>query len=44
LELEQPCRYVTRPARTNERVQANAAGQVRLKLKATWRTWPDATW
>ena len=31
------CRYITRPALANERVQTNAAGQVVLKLKTTWR-------
>ncbi len=31
--LEQLCRYITRPALANERVQTNAAGQVVLKLK-----------
>ena len=30
---EQPCRYITRPALANERMQANAAEQVVLKLK-----------
>ena len=35
--LEQLCRYVTRPARANERVEANASGQVVLKLKTAWR-------
>jgi len=35
--LEQLCRYITRPALANERVQANAAGQVVLKLKTPWR-------
>ena len=30
---EQLCRYITRPALANERVQTNAAGQVVLKLK-----------
>ena len=35
--LEQLCRYITRPARANERVQTNAAGQVVLKLKTAWR-------
>jgi len=35
--LEQLCRYVTRPALANERVQTNAAGQVVLKLKTAWR-------
>ena len=31
--LEQLCRYITRPALANERLQCNAAGQVVLKLK-----------
>ena len=35
--LEQLCRTITRPARANERVQTNAAGQVVLKLKTAWR-------
>ena len=35
--LEQLCRYITRPALANERVRANAAGQVVLKLKTAWR-------
>ena len=35
--LEQLCRYITRPALANERVQCNAAGQVVLKLKTLWR-------
>jgi Putative transposase len=35
--LEQLCRYITRPALANERVQSNAAGQVVLKLKTPWR-------
>ena len=34
--LEQRCRYITRPALANERVQTNAAGQVVLKLKTPW--------
>ena len=38
--LEQLCRYITRPALANERVQTNAAGQVVLKLKTPW---PDGT-
>ena len=38
--LEQLCRYITRPALANERVQPNAAGQVVLKLKTPW---PDGT-
>ena len=36
-KLEQLCRYITRPALANERVQTNAAGQVVLKLKTAWR-------
>ena len=35
--LEQLCRYITRPALANERVQTNAAGQVVLKLKTPLR-------
>jgi hypothetical protein len=35
--LEQPCRYITRPALANERVQTNAVGQVVLRLKTPWR-------
>jgi len=35
--LEQLCRYITRPALANERVQTNTAGQVVLKLKTPWR-------
>ncbi len=35
--LEQLCRYITRPALANERVQTNIAGQVVLKLKTAWR-------
>jgi Putative transposase/Transposase zinc-binding domain len=35
--LEQLCRYITRPALANDRVQINAAGQVELKLKTPWR-------
>ena len=38
--LEQLCRYITRPALANQRVQCNAAGQVVLKLK---RPWHDGT-
>jgi hypothetical protein len=30
-------RYITRPTLSDERVQLNAAGQVELKLKSTWR-------
>jgi hypothetical protein len=35
--LEQLCRYITRPALANKRMQCNAAGQVVLKLKTLWR-------
>ncbi len=35
--LEQLCRYITRPALANERVQINAAGLVVLKLKTPCR-------
>jgi len=35
--LEQLCRYITRPALANERVQTNPARQVVLKLKTAWR-------
>ncbi len=35
--LEQLCRYITRPALSDERVQLNAAGQVELKLQTPWR-------
>jgi hypothetical protein len=35
--LERLCRYITRPALANDRVQVNAAGQVELKLKTAWR-------
>lgn len=35
--LEQLCRYITRPALSDERVQINVAGQVELKLKTPWR-------
>ena len=35
--LEQLCRYITRSALANERVQTNAAGQVELELKTPWR-------
>ncbi|MCL4696393.1 MAG: transposase, partial [Burkholderiaceae bacterium] len=35
--LEQLCRYITRPALSDERLQLNAAGQVELKLKTPWR-------
>ena len=35
--LEQLCRYITRPALSEERIQLDAAGQVQLKLKTPWR-------
>ncbi len=35
--LEQLCRYITRPALSDERVQLNAAGPLELKLKTPWR-------
>ena len=35
--LEQLCRYITRPALSDERIQLNAVGQVELKLKTPWR-------
>ena len=35
--LEQLCRYISRPALSEERLQRNAAGQVVLKLKTPWR-------
>ena len=35
--LEQLCRYITRPALANERVQTNAARQAGLKLKTPRR-------
>ena len=34
---EQLCRYITRPALSDEQVQLNAASQVELKLKTLWR-------
>jgi len=34
-QLEQLCRYITRPALSDERVQLNDAGQVELKLKTS---------
>jgi hypothetical protein len=33
-ELEQLCRYITRPAIANERLKRNRAGQVALQLKS----------
>ena len=35
--LEQLCRYITRPALADERLQLNDAAQVELKLKTPWR-------
>jgi hypothetical protein len=35
--LERLCRYITRPALSDERIQVNAAGQVELELKTPWR-------
>ena len=35
--LEQPCRYITRPATSDERVQFDAAGQLELERKTPWR-------
>jgi len=36
-QLEQPCRYITRPALANERLSRNAKGQVVLQLKSPYR-------
>jgi hypothetical protein len=38
--LEQLCRYIARPALSDERVQLNAAGQVELKLTTPRRDGP----
>ena len=35
--LEQLCRYITRPAISNERLSINREGNVVLKLKTPWR-------
>jgi hypothetical protein len=35
--LEQRCRYMTRPALSDDRLQLDAAGQVESKLKTPWR-------
>ena len=35
--IEQPCRYITRPAISNERLAINREGNVVLKLKTPWR-------
>ena len=37
LELEQLCRYITRPAIANERLKRNRAGQVVLQLKSPYK-------
>ena len=47
--LEQLCRYITRLALANDRVQCKVAGQLVLKLKTPWRCarisrWPQAAW
>ncbi|MBL8318054.1 MAG: transposase [Burkholderiaceae bacterium] len=34
--LEELCRYITRPALSDERVQVHSAGQVKLKLRMPW--------
>jgi hypothetical protein len=36
-KLERLCRYITRPAIANQRLQRNRAGQVVLQLKSPWR-------
>jgi hypothetical protein len=36
-ELEQLCRYITRPAIANERLKRNRAGQVVLQLKSPFK-------
>lgn len=35
--LEQLCRYITRPALSEERIHLNAVGQVALNFKTPWR-------
>ena len=35
--LERLCRYITRPALSDERIQVDAAGQVELELETPWR-------
>ena len=37
-ELEQLCRYITRPAIANDRLKRNRAGQVVLQLKSPYTT------
>ncbi|HUF80517.1 MAG TPA: transposase [Burkholderiales bacterium] len=34
---DRPCRYITRPAIANERLERNGAGDVVLQLKSAWR-------
>jgi hypothetical protein len=36
-ELEQLCRYITRPAIANQRLKRNRAGQVVLQLKSPYK-------
>jgi len=36
-KLEQPCRYITRPAITNERLKLNSTGDVVLRLKSLYQ-------
>ena len=36
-ELEQLCRYITRPAIANERLKRNRAGQIVLQLKSSYK-------
>ena len=36
-ELERLCRYITRPAIANERLERDGEGQVVLQLKSAWR-------
>ena len=36
-ELEQLCRYITRPAIANERLKRNRAGQVVVQLKSPYK-------
>jgi hypothetical protein len=36
-KLEQLCRYITRPAIANERLQLNRAGDVVLQLKSPYQ-------
>lgn len=35
--LERLCRYITRPALSDEHIRVEAAGQVELELKTPWR-------